>query len=131
MKTIALKILNSTELKCIVFTHRKTHKVCIVNKHATLLELAKEKLKVDHRVYVAGKLSTSRFNTHDGKHRSTSAILASEICIFDKIAVANNSKYSNPEHAEPIDENSVHLAGTISTDIVGDNFKSFTLASLK
>lgn len=97
-----------------------------------MIELAKGHVNSGDHVYVTGKLSTQRFKTDDGKNRSTSAIIASQMYIFDKLAVANNSKYSNADLANAIDENSVELAGRITTTVSGtSSFKSFTLASPK
>lgn len=87
--------------------------------------MVKKNLSLDQKVHIEGKLSTSRFQTDDGKHRTASEIVALKVCIFSDVAVADSN------HETFIDENSVELAGTITTDISGKDFKSFTLATLK
>lgn len=101
--------------------NRKVHKVCVSNRNIALLDMVKKNLSLDQKVHIEGKLSTSRFQTDDGKHRTASEIVALKVCIFSDVAVADSNH----------DENSVELAGTITTDISGKDFKSFTLATLK
>lgn len=118
-------LINKLNILIIYSLYRKTHKICIIDKSSALLDLVKNNLLPGHRVYVTGKLSTSKFNTIAGKNRTKSAIIASEICIFDDSALDKNNE---------IDENSVELTGTIMTPNTSNatkSFKSFTLASLK
>lgn len=77
-----------------------------------------------------GKLNTTRFQTDDGKHRSTSAIMATELCIVSDVAAADDV-YLDENQTQLLDTNSVELLGTITTDIVGADFKSFTLSTVK
>lgn len=104
--------------------HRKVHKIVVTNRNPALMNLAKLKLAKDLSVSIEGKLSTMQFQTNDKKRRSNSAIIATELCIFSDSAVANNP-------SNPIDENCVELLGSVSTDIRGSDFKTFTLASVK
>lgn len=84
--------------------------------------MVKSKVAVDQKVHIEGKLNTSKFQTHDGKNRSTSAIMATNIHIFSDVETASE---------EFVDENSVELAGKITTEITGNDFKTFTLGTLK
>lgn len=81
--------------------------------------MLKTNLESNQKVYIEGKLSTSRFVTADGKHRSQSAIWATDIRILSHIGVAKGLE----------DENLVELTGIITTDCSGSNFRSFTLAT--
>ncbi|XP_055319672.1 uncharacterized protein LOC129577147 isoform X1 [Sitodiplosis mosellana] len=119
----------------------KMHKVLLTQRNAVLLDMMKTNLALEQKVHIAGKLNTSRFQTYDGKHRSTSAIMATQVFIFSDGAVAKDSKHASTTETAPnevavpepvIDENSVELSGTITTGISGgDQFKSFTLGTLK
>lgn len=97
--------------------------------------MMKTNLALEQNVYIEGKLNTSRFQTNDGKHRSTSTIIATEAFIFSNIAVEKGAENAaTTEKTSPevvVDENSVELSGTITTGVSGNNFKSFTLATLR
>lgn len=101
------------------------HKICVSIKRPGLLNMVTSNLALNQQVYIEGKLSTKQFKTNDGRNRQTTAILASEVCIFSDM-IANNIAENHLN-----DENSVELLGTITTKITGTNFKSFTLAALK
>lgn len=90
-------------------------------KGNTLFDMMKANLKPDQKVYIGGKLTTSWFQTADGKHKSKSAIWPTDVRILSD---ADAAKYS-------VDENSVELSGTISTDCFGEKFRSFILATPK
>lgn len=105
------------------------HKVCVTNRNAALFDIVKTKLALEQRVNIEGKLNTIRFETDDGKYRSSSTIMATEVCIFSDVAVANESNNGDP--TQIFDENSVELTGTITTPITSKNFRSFTLATPK
>lgn len=83
-------------------------------------------------MHIEGKLITNRFRTSDGKHRTTSKIMAGELHILENAAAANKAGASgNASDADPIDENSIEILGHINTGISGDNFRSFSFASVK
>lgn len=106
------------------------HKIVVTKRNPALLSLARTKLATDQNVSIEGKLSTVRFQTEDRKHRSNSAVIATELCIVSGFAVANGPDIATGQ-TQPIDENCVELFGTITTDISGTDFKAFTLASIK
>lgn len=105
------------------------HKIVASNRSATILDLA-NKLKPELNVSVEGKLDTRRIQTDEGKHRSTSAIIANELCIVTDVAAAIDAD-ADENQTQRFDRNCVELLGTIFTDAVGDNFKTFTLATVK
>lgn len=111
--------------------HSKMHKICVTHRSHPLLSVANSKLAVNQKVYIEGKLSTSRFRTENGKHRTTSAIICGELRILDDFAVASSTENTNATQTEPIDENSVEILGHISTAISGDEYRTFTLANAK
>lgn len=108
---------------------RKVHKIVATNRSATILDLA-NKLQPEQNVSVEGKLDTRRIQTDDGKHRSTSAIIATELCIVADSASAIEADADGNE-LQPFDNNCVELLGKVFTDIVGTEFKTFTLATVK
>lgn len=107
------------------------HKIVVSHKNPTLLSVVKSRLALDHQVYVEGKLSSDRFVTESGKHRTTSVIIPGELRILESFAVAN--KAGNSEETEPLsfDENAIELVGSISTAVAGDEFKTFSFANVK
>lgn len=107
----------------------KLHKIVVSNRSAAILGIA-NKMQSEQNVFVEGKLDTRRIRTEDGKHRSTSAIIATEMCIIDDSASAVDVNADGSE-AQPIDHNCVELLGTVFTDVIGTTYKSFTLASVK
>lgn len=110
---------------------RKTHKIVVSNRNGVIHELARNKLALNQSVLIEGKLSTIRLEVDGGKHRSSTAIIATELCIFsDVAAVSDSGNDSEAQNDEPNDENSVELLGTVNTDLIGNDFKSFTLASI-
>lgn len=111
------------------------HKIVVTRGNAGLLDMMKTNLALEQNIQIEGKLDTFRFRTNDGKHRSASTIIATEAFIFSDVAVAKDSenakatKKASPEVV--VDENSVELSGKITTGVSGNNFKSFTLATLR
>lgn len=99
------------------------------NRSAVILDLA-NKLKPEQNVSVEGKLDTRRIQIDEGKHRSTSAIIATELCIVTDSASAIDAD-TDENQTQPIDNNCVELLGTIFTGIIGADFKTFTLATVK
>lgn len=110
-------------------SHRKMHKIVVTNRNTGLLNIVKEKLALEQPVNIVGKLNTIRFETDDGKHRSASTIMATEVYIISDVAVAKDS--NNADSGVIVDLNSVELTGTITTAITGNKFRSFTLATPK
>lgn len=105
------------------------HKIVASNRSAAILDLA-NKLKPEQNVSVEGKLDTRRIQTDEGKHRSTSAIIATELCIITDVAAAIDGD-TGENQTQPFDKNCVELLGTIITDAIGTDFKTFTLATVK
>lgn len=105
------------------------HKIVVTNRNTGLLNIVKEKLALEQPVNIVGKLNTIRFETDDGKHRSASAIMATEVYIISDVAVAKDS--NNADSGGVVDLNSVELTGIITTAITGSKFRSFTLATPK
>lgn len=103
------------------------HKIIVSNRSAAILDVAK-RLKPEHNVSVEGKLSTARIQTDEGKHRSVSAIVATELCIVADAAVASDA---NESRTRLYHSNCVELLGAISTEVTGTNFKTFTLSTIK
>lgn len=109
------------------YNFRKVHKIVATNRSAAILDLAK-KLKLEQNVSIEGKLSTNRIETDDGKHRSISAIIASELCIVTDLAAAIDA---NTDKMQPVDYNCIELLGTITTNVIGTDFKTFTLTTVR
>lgn len=105
------------------------HKIVATTRSAAILDLA-NKLQPEQNVSVDGKLDTRRIQTDDGKHRSTSSIIANELCIIADSASAIDVD-ADGNQTEPFDNNCVELLGKVFTDVVGTDFKSFTLATVK
>lgn len=87
-------------------------------------------MEIDQTVFVQGKLNSNRIRTEGDKHRTSTAIMATELRIIKDFAVKNDSN-SATTSTEAGDENSVELIGHITTDVTGNTFKSFTLATIK
>lgn len=104
------------------------------NRSAAILDLANQ-LKPEQNVAVEGRLDTRRFQTDEGKHRTTSQIIATELCIVTDSASAIDADSASADmdenQTQPFDNNCVELLGTIITDVIGADFKTFTLATVK
>lgn len=101
----------------------------VTGRNGTLLDMAQNLLEVEQKIHLSGKLNTSRFKTESGRNRNTSVIMATELSIVSDVAVENSSE--NLQSDVHIDENKVEITGILTTDVGGENFKTFTLASLK
>lgn len=105
------------------------HKIVASNRSAAILDLA-NKLILEQNVSVEGKLDTRRFQTDEGKNRSTSAIIATELCIVTDVAAAIDAD-TDENQTQLFDNNCVELLGTIITEAIGNDFKTFTLATVR
>lgn len=85
----------------------------------------------EQSVSVEGVLDTKRIQTNEGKHRSTSAIIATELCVVTDSASGADTD-ADENQTQPSDNNCVELLGTLLTDVIGsDSFRTFTLATVK
>lgn len=115
--------------------HSISHKIVVPHQSGKLLNILKTNLGLEQKVYVEGIISTQKFETADRKHRSTSTILANEMDVISDAGVSDGSIEKAEGEAETtrcaIDLNSVEILGRVNTSVVGNDFKSFTISSLK
>lgn len=114
----------------LVLICRKNHKIVVLPGIAAVFNMAKTNLEINQTVFVQGKLNSNRIVTENEKHRTTTAIMATELRIINDFAVESDSK-SATTPIEAADENTVELFGHISSNVTGNDFKSFTLATIK
>lgn len=101
----------------------------VTGRNGTLLNIAQNTLEAGQHIYLSGKLNTNLFRTEDGKNRSASSIMATELSIISDVVVERSSEKSHSDIQA--DENKVEITGILTTNVSGENFRTFSLASLK
>lgn len=107
------------------------HKICATERNPILLDIASTKLALGQKVRVEGNLRSEYFTSDDGRRKTKTTIMATELCIFSDVGVANDSENSQSIQDEAVDENKVELSGVVTNVVTGDEFKAFYLATPK
>lgn len=81
----------------------------------------------NQKVFVEGKLKNALFQTIDGKNRTSTTIMVTELCVLRELTIGEKQASEDAT----VDINSVELLGRITTPVTGKDFKSFTISSIQ